>query len=110
LPTPDDGHDREPHSLDEWLREFLANSALLPVAIVVVGSFSAIGAGVLLAALRTHSLPAIAALLLLGGMSADFLLRNRRRHGRFGLAGRLILIVWALSVVAGTAAILLGLA
>lgn len=108
--SPGDDDGRGPSRLDEWLREFLANGALVPVALVVAGCFTAIGAGVLLAALHAGSLPALAALVLLGAMSADALLRDRRRRGRLGLASRLVLALWALSLVAAAAALALGLA
>ncbi len=108
--TPGDDGGREPRSLDEWLRQFLTDSGLVPVALVAAGCFTAIGAGVLLAALRAHSLPAIAALVLLAGMSTDLLVRDRRRRGKLGLASRLVLGLWALSGVAAVAAIALGLA
>ncbi len=110
MATPGDDGGREPHSLDEWLRQFLTNGALGPVALVAAGCFTAIGAGVLLAALRARNLPAIAALVLLAVMSADFLVRDRRRRGRLGLASRIVLGLWALSGVAAAAAISLGLA
>jgi hypothetical protein len=102
--------EREPKGLDDWLRQFLTDSALVPVALVAAGCFTAIGAGVLLAALLARSLPAIAALVLLAAMSVDALLRDRRRHGRLGLASRLVLALWGLSLAAAVAALALGLA
>ena len=110
MPTPGNDDGREPKSLDDWLRQFVSDSTLVPVALVAAGCFTAIGAGVLLAALWARNLPAIAALVLLAGMSSDALLRDRRRHGRLGLASRLILALWALSVAASAAALALGLA
>lgn len=82
----------------------------MPVALVAAGCFTTIGAGVLLAALWARNLPAIAALVLLAGMSIDALLRDRRRRGRLGLASRLVLALWALSVAAAVAALALDLA
>ena len=110
MSTPGDDGGREPRNLDEWLRQFFTDSALVPVALVAAGCFTAIGAGVLLAALRGGSLPASAALVLLAGMSADALLRDRRRRGRLGLASRLVLTLWGLSLAAAVAALALGLA
>ena len=115
MPTSGDDDGREPSSLDEWLREFLSNGALVPVALVAAGCFTAIGAGIVLAALRARSLPASAALVLLAGMSLDALLRDRRRHGPLGLRGlglasRLVLALWALSLAGAAAALALGLA
>jgi hypothetical protein len=110
LSTPGNDDDREPKSLDDWLRQFITNGALVPVALVAAGCFTAIGAGVLLAALWARNIPAIAALVLLAGMSIDALLRDRRRRGRLGLASRLVLALWALSLAAAAAALALGLA
>jgi hypothetical protein len=110
LSTPGNDDDLEPKSLDDWLRQFITNGALVPVALVAAGCFTAIGAGVLLAALWARNIPAIAALVLLAGMSIDALLRDRRRRGRLGLASRLVLALWALSLAAAAAALALGLA
>jgi fermentation-respiration switch protein FrsA (DUF1100 family) len=110
VPTPGDDGGREPHSLDEWLRQFLSDGGLMPVALVAAGCFTAIGAGIVLAALRARNLPAGAALVLLAAMSIDALLRDRRRHGQLGLASRLVLALWVLSAAAAAAALALGLA
>ena len=110
MATPGDDDGREPSSLDEWLRQFLSDGGLIPVALVAAGCFTAIGAGIVLAALRARNLPASAALVLLAGMSLDALLRDRRRRGRLGLASRLVLVLWALSLAAAAAALALGLA
>ena len=110
MSTPGDDDGREPSSLDAWLREFFSNGALVPVALVAAGCFTAIGAGVVLAAFWAHNLPASAALVVLAGMSLDALVRDRRKHGRLGLASRVVLGLWALSLVAAAAALALGLA
>ena len=110
MPTPGDDDGREPRNLDDWLRQFVSDSTLVPVALVAAGCFTAIGAGVLLAALWARNLPAIAALVLLAGMSIDALLRDRRRRGRLGFASRLVLALWVLSGAAAAAALALGLA
>lgn len=100
----------EPRNLDEWLGQFFRDSTLVPVLIVAVGCFTAIGAGVIAWAVRGRSLAAIAALVLLGGMTLDALLRERRRRGKLGLASRCLLGLWALSALAAAAAVALGLA
>lgn len=82
----------------------------MPVAIVVVGSFVAIGAGVLLAALHGRNPAALAALALLALGSGDLLQRDLRHRRRIGLPGRLVLALWALSAAAACAALALGLA
>lgn len=100
----------EPHSLDDWLRQFFDDSTLRPVGLVVVGCLTAIGAGIIAWAVRGGSLAATAALVLLAAMSVDALLRDRRRRGRLGLASRCVLGLWALSLLAAAAAVALGLA
>jgi hypothetical protein len=100
----------EPRSFDDWLRQFTSEPGLVPVALVVIGCFTAIGAGVLLAALRARNLAALAALVLLALGSADLLQRDLRRRRRLGLASRLVLGLWLLSAAAAVAAVTLGLA
>jgi len=102
--------DDEPRNFDDWLRQFFTDSILRPVLVVAAGSLTAILAGIIAWAVRGRSLAAIAALALLGAMSADALLRDRRRRGRLGLASRCILGLWALSALAAVAAVALGLA
>ncbi|MGH7289272.1 MAG: hypothetical protein ACREI8_14770 [Myxococcota bacterium] len=102
--------DDEPHSLDDWLRQFFTDSILRPVLVVAAGSLAAMGAGIIAWAVRDRNWAAIAALVLLAAMSADALLRDRRRRGRLGLASRCILGLWGLSGLAAAAAVALGLA
>ena len=109
MTEPGRDHGGEPRSLDDWLRQFFTDSTLVPVLLVAVGCFTAIGAGIIAWAVRGRSLAAIAALVLLGGMSLDGVLRDRRRHGRLGLASRCVLALWALSATAAVAAFALGL-
>lgn len=109
-PSDGDEREREPGGLDAWLREFWSNGALFPVALVVAGSFTAIGAGVVLAAVRGRNGAAIAALALLALGSADVVLRSLRRERRLGMAARALLALWALSLAAAAGAVALGLA
>lgn len=106
---PERHDEREPRSLDEWLASFVRNAALRPVAIVVVGCLTALGASAILLAVRGHSLAAIAALALLAFGSVDVLQRDLRR-GRFGSAARLVAALWLLSALAAAGAVLLDLA
>jgi hypothetical protein len=105
-----DRGDDPPRGPDDWLRPFFQDSTLVPVLIVAAGCFTALGGGLIAWAARGRNLAAIAALVLLAGMSADALLRDRRRHGRLGLVSRCVLGLWALSAVAAAAAVALGLA
>jgi hypothetical protein len=100
----------KPRGVDEWLRPFFRDSTLVPVLLVAAGCFTALGAGIIAWAVRGRSLAAIGALVLLAGMSADALLRDRRRRGRLGLASRAVLGLWGLSAAAAAAAIAIGLA
>jgi hypothetical protein len=100
----------EPRSLDDWLRQFFRDSSLIPVLLVAVGCFTAIGAGVIAWAVVGRSWAAIAALVLLAGMTLDTVLRELRRTRRIGLASRCMLGLWGLSAVAAAAAVALGLA
>ena len=102
--------EHEPKSLDDWLRPYFTDSTLVPVLLVAAGCFTAVGAGIIAWAVRGRSLAALAALVLLAGMSVDALLRDRRRRGRLGLASRSVLALWALSAAAAAAAVALGLA
>jgi len=100
----------EPRSVDDWLRSVFRDSAFGPVLIVVAGSLATLGGGIIAWAIRGRSVAAIAALVLLGGMTVDAALRDRRRRGRLGLAVRSALGLWALSALVAAAAIALGLA
>jgi len=102
--------DDDPHSLDDWLKPFFSDATLRPVLVVAAGSLTAVGGGTVAWAVRGRSLAAVAALVLLAGMSVDVLLRDRRRRGRLGLASRCIVGLWALSLLAAGAAVALGLA
>ena len=104
------GPEREPQGLDDWLRPYFTDSTLVPVMLVAAGCFIAVGAGIMAWAVRGRSLAAIAALVLLAGMSGDWCLRDWRRGRRLGLASRFILVLWALSAVAAAAAVAIGLA
>src|SRR5688572_20066369 len=105
------GHDRErePRSFDDWLAGFARIAALRPVLLVALGCFTAVGAGVLLLAVRGRSLAAIAALALLALGTADLLQRELRRR-RFGSTARLVTAVRVLSALAAAAAVALGIA
>jgi hypothetical protein len=99
----------EPSSLDDWLMGFVRIVALRPVSIVVVGSFAALGAWILVLALRDRSPLAIAALALLALGTADLFQRDLRRR-RFGPTARLATALWALSALAAASAVALGIA
>lgn len=108
MSEPGRDDDREPKSLDAWLGSFASDATLRPVLIVVIGSLSAIGAGVLLLA-RGGSLAAMAALGLMALGTLDVLQRDLRQR-RLGAAARLALLLWLFSGVAAVVAVATGLA
>ena len=76
--------------------------------VVALGCFTAIGAGTLLAAVRSRNLAAIAASALLALGTADRLQRDVRRRP-LGPASLLALGLWALSALAAVVAVAIGL-
>lgn len=98
----------EPRSLEEWLAHFARDTGLRPVLLVAIGSLSAIGAGVVLSSWRGRNVAATAALALLALGTADLLLRDLRRR-RFGPVGRLVTLLWLLSLAGAVASLKLGL-
>lgn len=56
--------DQEPHSFDEWMRDFVREPTLWPVLIAVAGTFSTMGAALLVLALGDRNLFAMAALAI----------------------------------------------
>ena len=59
-----DREDQEPHSFDEWMRDFVREPTLWPVVIAVAGTFSTMGAALLVLALGDRNLFAMAALAI----------------------------------------------
>lgn len=101
--------DTEPHGIDLWIRPFFQDSTLWPVLAVLVICLSTIGGTVLLAALKSQNLFALAALVLLIWMSGDIVIRARRNHTNQLLAW-CILALWLGSVAAAVIGISAGIA
>jgi hypothetical protein len=98
--------DREPRDtrVEELLRPFFSDSALWPVLVVLFAALTTFGAALLLLALKARSAYAIAALVVILGVSLDAL-RGPLRRRRFGIAGGSIVAFWLLSaLLAGLAA------
>lgn len=103
-----DRKDEQPTRLADHLKEYVREPMLWPVVLVAAAIFVTLGAAALLAALAQRSLFAMAALALLGGMSADQVLRELRGGGP-GVVTALVLGFWVLSGCVAWAAVLLGL-
>ena len=82
--------------IDRFLRPYLADAALWPVTFVFVVILAMFGALALLLAVRGANYAAIAALVLLGLMSADVIWRDLRNR-RLGALTGLIAGLWGLS-------------
>ncbi len=91
-PEPDD----EPRRLADHLLEYVREPTLWPVLLVAIAIFVTLGTAVLLAAFLARNLFALAALLLLGAMSADAVIRELRSRG-FGPVSGGLLALWGLS-------------
>ncbi len=91
----DDAPDAAGRRIEQWILPFFTDSTLWPVLLVMAGVLATIGAAVLLLAVGDRNAFAIAALLLMLGMSGEQLYRDLRR-GRLGLAGASIACLWLL--------------
>ena len=91
----DDDHEKEaePGGIDRWILPFVQDSSLWPVSTVMVLCLSTVGAAVLLAAWIARDLMAIAALVVMVGLSGDIALRARRGEQKPVLAWG-VLVLW----------------
>ncbi len=94
-------------TVDHWIRPFLEDSALWPVLIVAILSFSTFGAAILVVAVDTRSRFAIAGLLILGWMSTVAIWGDLRVR-RLGPTGGIVVVLWLLSASLALAASSLG--
>lgn len=118
-PQPGDGEarsTRDPSSekddspgLDDLLGVLLHESTLWPLLIVIVASFGALGAGVIVLSVVDRNPFAAGALILLLGMTIDLLWRSRSRPGLRNLA-RGVGVIWLAALALAGLAIWLGLA
>ena len=102
-PEPDD----EPRRLADHLLEYAREPMLWPVLIVAVAIFVTLGTAVLLAGLFARNLFALAALLLLGAVSADAVIRELRSRG-FGPVSGGLLALWGLSAACAVGIVATG--
>lgn len=98
-PTNPDGEQEESGGIEKYFRPIVEDEGLRPVVIsVVIGLATVIGWGILLA-VRDRKPGAIIAVLLLGMMSTEWIVRARRNNGRLGAAGWSVIVVWTASVI-----------
>jgi hypothetical protein len=98
----DQGDDDGFPSVDGLIGTFFSEASLWPVLLVMLASMGAFGAALLVLAGVDHNPFAMAALVLLAGMTLDVLIRSRRIDGLRNVA-RMIASVWG--VAAGFAAL-----
>ncbi|MBW2245294.1 MAG: hypothetical protein JRH01_25265 [Deltaproteobacteria bacterium] len=98
------GEEREPASLDEWLRSWVTDPALRPILIVVVAIMATNGAAVLVLSLGDRNPFALAALaiLIVASLREGF---RFWREGRRGIVAG-IALMWGLSALGAGAAAL----
>jgi hypothetical protein len=96
-------------SLDDLLGVLLHESTLWPLLIVIVASFGALGAGLVVLSLGDRNPFAAGALILLLGMTIDLLWRSRRRPGLRNLA-RGVGVIWLAALALAGIAIWVGIA
>lgn len=94
---------------NDLLGHLFEEKSLWPLLSVLLASLGALGAGLLVLALVDRNPFAAAALLLLAGMTADVMIRSRRKSGTrsiakllgmlWGAAAALALIAWASGIV-----------
>ncbi len=102
-PEPDD----EPRRLADHLLEYVREPMLWPVLIVAVAIFVTLGTAVLLAGLFARNLFALAALLVLGAVSTDAVIRELRSRG-FGPVSGGLLALWGLSAACAVGVFAMG--
>ena len=106
----DNDHEKEaePGGIDRWILPFVQDSSLWPVSAVMVLCLSTVGAAVLLAAWIGRDLFAIAALVVMIGISGDIALRARRGEQGSILAWG-ILVLWVGSFAGAAIGIAAGI-
>jgi uncharacterized membrane protein YjjP (DUF1212 family) len=109
---PDHRGASEPEDLpspNEILGTLFAEASLWPLLIVVLGSTGTFGAALIVLAIGDRNPFALAALLLILGMTTDMLIRARRRTGLRNVA-KLIALFWAVSIALALVAVFTGIA
>ena len=95
--------------LERHLLPFVREPGLRIVLIAALGIFVTFGAWMLAGVLRSRSVPAIAATLLLGLASVEAVRGDLRRRGRPGVASVLVLVLWLLSGLSAVVGVRFGL-
>ena len=100
----------EPQSrLESQLLPFVREPGLRPVLIAAVGVFVTFGAWMLAGAIRSRSLAALGAALLLALASAEAVRSDVQRRGRPGVVSAIVLALWLLSGLGAAAGVRMGL-
>ena len=87
--------ERSPSNLETFMRPVVEDEGLRPVvASVFIGLSTVIGWGLLLAVRDRHP-AAILSEMAFAVLTVEVILRSRREHGRVGIAGWALLILWA---------------
>ena len=96
----EDTEDRTGQSkLEGYFRPVVEDEGLRPVvAAVLIGLSTVLGYGILLA-VRDRRPAAIIAVVLLGLMSTEWIVRARRNNGRLGAAGWSVVVLWTASAI-----------
>lgn len=95
--------------LDDLLGVLLHESTLWPLLIVIVASFGALGAGLVVLSVVDRNPFAAGALILMLGMTLDLLWRSRRRPGLRNLA-RGVGVIWLAALGLAGLAVWVGIA
>jgi len=93
-PPRDDGAARGQSAVETFFRPVVEDEGLRPVvAAVFIGLWTVLGWGLLLAVRDLHP-AAILAVLALGVLSIETMVRGRRQIGRIGIAGWCLVVLW----------------
>jgi len=82
---------------ESHLLPYVREPGLRILLIAAVGIFVTFGAWMLAGAVRSRSVPAVAAALLLGVASAEAVRSDVRSRGRPGIVSAIVLALWLLS-------------
>ena len=82
-------------SVESFFRPIVEDEGLRPVvAAVFIGLWTVLGWGLLLAVRDLHP-AALLAVLAIGMLTAETIVRGRREQGRIGIAGWCFVVLWA---------------
>ena len=106
---PNESDPEDLPSANEIVGTLLSERSLWPLVVVMLGSLGAFGAALLVLSIGDQNPFAIAALVLVLGMTIDTLIRARRRLELRNLA-KLIALFWGVSIGLALIAVTTGIA